>query len=198
MHETILIVVSILLAYMILIRVQTVITIYMIVGTFLLGLINGIWIETVVHEYLTSITTTIFSSILLFGAIYDSQYYILPDEGAILLSIIGTVQLFISGRDIALGISIAVVVYLLGILLILCSHGGFGLGDVKWLTALSLWLTPWGTYGMIFLSFNLGCLYFIINWLRNRQKIRIMPFGPFISIGSWISFMYGEYLWELF
>lgn len=198
MHESILIIFSMSLAYIILVSIQKTTNFHAVLGTLVLGLINEIWIATIVHEYWASIITITFSNILLFGAIYDSQHYILPDQGAILLSILGVIQLFISGHDIALGIGIMIVVYLFGIFLVLYSHGGFGLGDVKWLTAISLWLSPWGIYCMIFLSFNLGCLYLIFYWFRTKELLKIMPFGPFISIGAWISFVYGDYLYGLF
>ena len=51
----------------------------------------------------------------------------------------------------------------------LISHKGFGLGDVKWFSAIAIWLTPWGDCMFLF-TYHLcvGSLYLLLTGYRNR------------------------------
>lgn len=51
----------------------------------------------------------------------------------------------------------------------LMSHKGFGLGDVKWFSAIATWLTPWEIVCFFYVSFCVGSLYLLLTGYRNRS-----------------------------
>ncbi|QJW45341.1 prepilin peptidase [bacterium BFN5] len=88
-----------------------------------------------------------------------------------------------------------------GLLLIIAvaSRGGMGGGDIKFAAALGLWLGWQYTLMTLLLAFILGgVLGVIILALKIRGRKDVIPFGPFIAIGAWISLLYGVDLLKLY
>lgn len=88
-----------------------------------------------------------------------------------------------------------------GLLLIIAmaSRGGMGGGDIKFAAALGLWFGWQYTLMTLLLAFILGGVFgVIILALKIRGRKDVIPFGPFIAIGAWISLLYGVDLLKLY
>ena len=135
-----------------------------------------------------------FSLIIIAGATIDMHYYILPDEGAIVLVLGGILYSFINDKSMLVTsisvMSVGAITY--GLRLI--SHKGFGLGDVKWFSAISMWLTPWEIICFFYVAFCVGSLYLLLTSYRNRY----IPFGPFLCFGGWCALHGGSYMEVLY
>ncbi len=89
------------------------------------------------------------------------------------------------------------------LLIYLISRGGMGAGDVKISFVLGIWLGFQGMLVCLFLAFILGGIIGVIL-LASKIKSRKdpIPFGPFLCLAAWISFMFWPYLvyfyWSLF
>lgn len=72
---------------------------------------------------------------------------------------------------------------------------GMGHGDFKLLAALGAWIGLAGILPTILMSSLLGALIGSI-WLlaKGRDKATPIPFGPYLAVAGWISFMWGPKL----
>ena len=70
---------------------------------------------------------------------------------------------------------------------------GMGHGDFKLLAALGAWTGLAGVLPTIMISSLVGV---VIGstwlWLKGRDKATPIPFGPYLAIAGWISFMWGK------
>ena len=73
----------------------------------------------------------VFSLIIIAGATIDMHYYILPDEGALVLVIGGILYSFLNDKSMLITIISVMTVGTITYGLRLISHKGFGLGDVE-------------------------------------------------------------------
>lgn len=79
------------------------------------------------------------------------------------------------------------------LIIALISRGGMGGGDIKFVAALGLWLGLKLTLLTLFLSFVLGGLGgAIVLLLKLKNRKDLIPFGPFIALGAFISMLYGN------
>jgi leader peptidase (prepilin peptidase)/N-methyltransferase len=70
---------------------------------------------------------------------------------------------------------------------------GMGLGDVKFAFPLGLWLGPLGTVIGLYGAFLTGAIVSIILMLLKLKKLKSkIAFGPFLILGSLISFFWGN------
>lgn len=84
-----------------------------------------------------------------------------------------------------------------GLLLIVAvaSKGGMGGGDIKLAAALGLWLGWEFTLLTLLLAFvfgGAGGVVLLLLKLKNRKDL--IPFGPFLALGTWVSLLYGNML----
>lgn len=82
-----------------------------------------------------------------------------------------------------------------GLLLVIAiaSRGGMGGGDIKFAAALGMWLGWKLTLVALFLAFMMGGVSSILLMILQLKKRKDMiPFGPFIAIGAFISLLYGN------
>ena len=105
----------------------------------------------------------VFSLIIIAGATIDMHYYILPDEGALVLVIGGILYSFLNDKSMLITIISVMTVGTITYGLRLISHKGFGLGDVKWFSAISMWLTPWEIICFFYVAFCVGSLLSLIH-----------------------------------
>jgi len=72
---------------------------------------------------------------------------------------------------------------------------GMGHGDFKLLAALGAWIGLSGVLPTILLSSLVGAVVGSI-WLgvKGRDKATPIPFGPYLAVAGWISFMWGQQL----
>lgn len=71
---------------------------------------------------------------------------------------------------------------------------GFGMGDVKLLGALGIFLGPYVLLN-VFLSSLLGAVWGIASRGSERLAQRRIPFGPWLAIGAVLTALFGETLW---
>lgn len=131
-----------------------------------------------------------FSLIIIAGATIDMYYYILPDEGAMALVLGGIIYSYINDKSMLITLLSVMSVGAITYGLRLMSHKGFGLGDVKWFSAIATWLTLWEIVCFFYVSFCVGSLYLLLTGYRNRY----IPFGPFLCFGGWCALHGGLYM----
>lgn len=132
----------------------------------------------------------VLTSIILIVSIIDFKHHIIPDELSFFTFISGLV-FFLITRDMSL--KSVVLAFLLGggFLFIIAMIGPMGGGDIKIMSGFALFLGLEKTVLALMLSFILGGLIgmiLIVSKIKNRKDH--IPFGPFLGIGTLISFFY--------
>ena len=125
---------------------------------------------------------------LFWGSTIDKLYYILPDEGAILICICGFVYQWIGNGDVLMIVVNALCMGGLWWSLRWFSRGGVGLGDIKWLMAISCWLTSVECLALCGLSSVIGILYSCV-WRVTSPNHTYIPFGPSFSMATILLFI---------
>lgn len=131
----------------------------------------------------------------------DLSYMIIPDSAVLLLSIAAlsyrgmlVAQGIMSGDDFWKSIASAVGAVAFFLFLTVVTKGkGMGMGDVKLAFPLGLILGFPLTIVAIFLSFILGSVVAIPMLVLRQKKLKsVIPFGPFLILGSVIALVWGE------
>lgn len=159
--------------------------------------------------------------LLLLLAIIDFRHYIIPDEINILLAVLGIILIqlttynlqfttsFIGHYSLLFGslgniwvnhISAAVLAMAFFGLIIGISRGrGMGVGDLKLGGALGLIFGWPNILFVLALSFIVGAAIGIILMLKKTKTMKdIVPFGPFLVIGSALVFFFGFQIVNLY
>lgn len=146
------------------------------------------------------ITALLFMSMLLLIFVTDILYRTIPDK--ILLFFL---PLFIILRifhplapwyDSILG-----AVFGLGIplLIIICSKGGMGAGDMKLFAVIGVVIGVGSTLLALFIASFIGSIIggiYLYHWGVSRKQP--IPFGPFIAVAAVVCYFYGSALLELY
>lgn len=78
------------------------------------------------------------------------------------------------------------------LLIAVLTRGGMGGGDIKFAAAVGIWLGAKLTVAALFIAFVLGGAGgMMVLALKLKSRKDYIPFGPFIAVGAWISFLYG-------
>ena len=150
------------------------------------------------------IFSIIFFSIMIILAFIDFEHMILPDEltlgGAVLFFVYSFFNPYLSTKEsITAGIGGALFFALLYFFYLKVRKiEALGFGDVKMMLMIGFFLGIKKTIIMVFISSFLGLivgLFFIIFKKKTMQFA--MPFGTFLSIGSLLSFLYSEKIFNL-
>ena len=141
-----------------------------------------IWILSIViplmyrhYTLFEIICYSFFSLFLVIGATIDKLYFILPDEGAIALTIIGILYSIVEQHAVFDTCVHVLIVASISIALRILSRGGLGWGDIKWMSAISIWLTNIQIIVMIYVSCFASTLY-----LASLYSIRNTVDGIFL------------------
>ncbi|WP_026487528.1 prepilin peptidase [Caldanaerobius polysaccharolyticus] len=121
----------------------------------------------------------------------DAEFMVIPDK----ILAVG----FIGGIVYRLMDSAGVYDYLLGILLgfglllaIVLITGSMGMGDAKLMGVIALYVDWKLVLATLFLSFVIGAVVsLILMAFRIKGHKDYIPFGPFISIGAFVSILFG-------
>lgn len=134
---------------------------------------------------------SVFCLLLVTMAAIDCCTGLLPDRGNLFLAGLGLVFVIFADmqslREALLGAAIGA-----GVLLLLrrLSHGGLGLGDVKYAAAFGVWLGVQGTMLALLLAFALGAVLALLLLACGRlQRGSALAFGPFLSAGAYLSYL---------
>lgn len=144
----------------------------------------------------TSILYCLATSAMLALSVIDWRTYEIPPSFNIFIGILGIIRLaldYTHWYNYIIGL-VSVSGFLLLILLITRGRG-MGGGDVKLMAAAGL-LLGWK---LIILSLGLGCILgsvIHITLMRVTDKDRVLAFGPYLSLGIYISMLYGNQLIE--
>lgn len=137
-------------------------------------------------------------SLLVIIFVSDFVYMVIPDKVLLFfVPLIVIERIFIPLHpwwDPLVG---AVAGFSLLFLIALLSRGGMGGGDIKLFFVLGLVLGLKLTLLAFFLATLIGAIYGVIGMIVGRFKKRQqLPFGPFIAIGSLLSYFYGNSIIE--
>lgn len=126
--------------------------------------------------------------ILLMGAaaISDIRSFIIPNIIVLSILLLGFINLIVTeGKGIGYGLSGLIGIGLLFFAIHYLTKGAIGIGDVKLLAAIGLFLGFWNTIGVLLLASllsGLGCIFLIV--LGRLKRDSRVPFAPFIFIGG--------------
>lgn len=126
--------------------------------------------------------------------ISDLKYRIIPDEMIVVL-LVGTVLygLFNKINWQEHGLSSLAVTGLFLLIILLTKGKGMGLGDVKYVLFMGLFLGPLGTITALYISFLTGAAVSLILILGKLKSLKSqIAFGPFLIFGTIVSFYFGE------
>ncbi len=168
---------------------------YPIVETFI-----GISFIFIYHIYSENTYNVIFISLLILGIVIifftDLEHFIIPNQIsytlsflAIILSLLNLHPFIKSFYEVLIGGMVSgLILYITAKLyLILRKKEGMGMGDVKMITMIGLWLGLQNTIIIIVLSSIIGALLGIILILLKKIKNdQLIPFGSFLSISTLI------------
>ena len=71
-----------------------------------------------------------------------------------------------------------------------------GGGDLRLAFIMGFVLGTKGTIMALFLAYIIGAIGGIFIVIVKGKKNNVLPFGPFLSLGTYLSLLYGLYLWE--
>lgn len=137
--------------------------------------------------------------LLVFSAVFDWKYMILPDFSTVILIIIAFLGVVFDEKNI--------IPYLLsslisaGFLLILnliTKGKGMGIGDVKFAIFMGLFLGYPNIALAFYVAFIVGAIYGLgLIVFKKANKKSQVPFGPFLIIGTLTAWWFGEKIVEL-
>jgi prepilin signal peptidase PulO-like enzyme (type II secretory pathway) len=141
--------------------------------------------------------------ILLLIAVMDVRAFIIPDEAVLSLSflVIGyRCILMLAGvhqaQDFAMAL-LAASLLLTFFLMLWYGTGkmGFGFGDVKLVFPLALLMGWPNAFAGVFLAFLVGAVAGVgLLFMKKAPEDRLLPFGPFLVIGTLIALLWGDSL----
>lgn len=129
-------------------------------------------------------------------ATVDARTRRLPDLFAVIIAVAALALAALAGRPaliagiVAAALAAAVLVLIRTIALRAKGDAGLGLGDVKLIAALALWLGP-ATPIMVAAAAILGLVATTVTPRADRRR----PFGPFIAVGAWAVGLMAEGGW---
>ena len=141
------------------------------------------------------------TSILIADTFIDFDHFILPDGlhafGTVAFMLLNLMFSFIPWQDAGLGVIVGMTPLLL--LVLLTRGNGMGLGDVKLMAMLGLFLGWKLTLLTLLLSFILGGVFGVLL-LATKVKTRKdpIPFGPWIAMAAFIAMHWGEEIIKLY
>lgn len=155
-----------------------------------------------VHSYglsLQAAAGAVFICLLIALAAIDARHMILPDEltysGAAIFFIYSFFNPQVRQLDAMLG-GLGGALFFAGLYyfyLKIRKIEGLGFGDVKMALFMGLFLGPRRLALAIFLASLSGLLVGIVIIVLKKKNLRLaLPFGPFLSLGSFISLFWGE------
>lgn len=145
---------------------------------------------------LMTVAAWLVTSILIIIAVYDARWSLIPDSFTMALAVAAISVLVLGSIDIPstiLGIAVGAGLFTLQYAL---SRGAWvGSGDILLGGVLGLLLGWRLMLGALGVSYILGAITTMPLLLRGGGK-RMIPFGPFLALGSWVVWLWGAELWQ--
>jgi prepilin signal peptidase PulO-like enzyme (type II secretory pathway) len=136
--------------------------------------------------------------LLVFSAVFDLKYMILPDFSTIILIIIAFLGVvFDESNIIPYLLSALISAGFLLILNLITKGKGMGMGDVKLAIFMGLLLGYPKTILAFYVAFIVGAIYGLILMIfKKANKKSQVPFGPFLILGTFVTWWFGEKIVE--
>ncbi len=132
---------------------------------------------------------------LVFSAVFDSEYTILPDFSSYILIFLATINLFGNGNSadkIISGIGSLIFIWVLTKIRIKGKQA-MGDGDILLAGFMGLWLGWQKTILAFYIAFIVGALIGLLAIiLKKKKSSEAIPFGPFLILGTLVSWWWGE------
>lgn len=147
---------------------------------------------------LTIASQFLFFLLLIFVALADFQYLIIPDFFVILLAFLALVLGFAEWPSGLIGVLVSTIFFagLYFLAKLIFKKEAFGIGDIKLMIPLSFVLGWQNTLLAIFLSFIVGGFFATILLVSKQKKIgQVLPFGPFLLIAFVLSYFWADAIW---
>lgn len=137
------------------------------------------------------------TSILILIAAYDGRWSLIPDGYTLSLAVVAFAAAFAIRRDpldLLYGVAIGAGVFWIQYAI---SRGAWvGSGDILLGAALGLLLGWRQTLGALGLAYIIGALVALPLLRQKAGAKRMIPFGPFLVLGAWVSWLWGPWLWN--
>ena len=130
---------------------------------------------------------------LMFSAVFDFKYMILPDFSTVILILLSLVFIKnINNVYCAFGAS-----GFLYLLYLITKGRGMGLGDVKYAVFMGLFLGWPKTLIAFYIAFIIGAIVGVILMILKKKQFRSeIAFGPFLILGTILAWWWGEAIIE--
>jgi leader peptidase (prepilin peptidase) / N-methyltransferase len=121
-------------------------------------------------------------------AIYDARHMLIPDSFNLALAVVGAAFLYQAGYDSSISAVLASVMGGLALLIARFVYkkwrgvDGLGLGDVKFMFAAGLWLTPQLLPWLLLFASLSGIAIALLFHGKDMQAR--LPFGPHLALGT--------------
>lgn len=139
----------------------------------LIGMLGGLICSHLTVNIKESLLMIIFGFTLFMGATIDKYYLIMPDEGAVFLLIVGISRIWLLGISFFQTVEMAGIVLVGGYLFSKLTNDGLGLGDVKWCSVFTLWLSPLALWQAILLALIGGTGWVLLYYLYSGKVLRL-------------------------
>ncbi|MBU1130100.1 A24 family peptidase, partial [Patescibacteria group bacterium] len=154
-----------------------------------------IWNETRHASLLHLLLGFVVIVFLLFGLIMDLKYMVLPDFGTVILCVSALVFWYVGGKNDFWNYFLSGIGSF-GFLLLLhlvTKGNGMGMGDVKLAFFMGTFLGFKGVVMAFYIAFVFGAVVGVILLLLKKAKRKtVIAFGPFLIIGTLLSWWWGE------
>jgi leader peptidase (prepilin peptidase)/N-methyltransferase len=155
-------------------------------------------------QWLT-LVALVFTWFLIALAFIDLEYFLLPDKLTIPLIFLGLITSALGGfTDLTSSIFGTIAGYLslwtvYQTYRLLTGREGFGFGDFKMLAAIGGFIGWQLLPAAVLLSAGTGAIVgTIMILLQRHQRGQLVPFGPYLAGGGWLTLLWGQQLNEWF
>lgn len=141
---------------------------------------------------------------LVFSAVFDLKYMILPDfstNSLIFLALVYKLLMDVNANlmlaDVLWGVCLYGFFYFLHIL---TKGKGMGFGDVKLAFVMGFFLGWPKAIVALYMAFIVGAIagIIVIIFFKKKRKNRLIPFGPFMILGIMVAWWWGDIIWNYF
>lgn len=159
------------------------------------------WSSDVRYQTLELILGLVIVVFLVFSAVFDFKYMILPDFSTRILLVSAFILLFfqpIRESPLHLILSTFGSFGFLGFLYLITQKKGMGYGDVKLAFFMGLFLGYPKIVVAFYVAFVVGAVVsLILIILKIAKRKTLIPFGPFLILGTFVAWWWGESLFKL-
>ena len=152
--------------------------------------------------------TCLFAALLIVISFIDLEFTIIPNKivySGFLAGLLFAIGMAVTHSDAklllsrllgaAIGTAIIILIVVVGSAIF--RKQAMGIGDVKLMAMLGIYLGAWPHLAIILISASLlgSIIGVILIITRGKKMDSAIPFGPFLSIGGLLSLLYGEVIW---